>query len=201
MKKDFVIVIIALIIVIAVAYFILTRSEVTHSALDKYDNCTILSAKSLYEKMIFNISEENTEIDQNETTQMNVSVNKTVITMTYESLSDGECIIIRDNISMITYSEEDNKTTITFSWYEDQYKKPHVYYYFTGNITDIYKVGDEVEIKLTLKHVDIETNSTKYNIDIFEEQWESEQYFINKVQSILVDKGLKSMDPSIIEKI
>ena len=199
MKKDFIIAIIALIIIIAAAY-ILTRSEVIRD-LDKYDNCTILSAKSLYEKMIFNISEENIEIDQNETTQINVSVNKTVITMIYESLSDGECIIIRDNISMVTYSEEDDKTTITFSWYEDQYTKTHVYYYFTGNITDIYKVGDEVEITLTLKHVDIETNSTKYNIDIFEEQWDSEQYFINNVQSILIDKGLKNMDPSIIEKI
>ena len=199
MKKDFVIAIIALIIIIAATY-ILTRSEVIQD-LDKYDDCTILSAKSLYEKMIFNISKENIEIDQNETTQINVSVNKTVITMIYESLSDGECIIIRDNISMVTYSEEDDKTTITFSWYEDQYTKIHVYYYFMGNITDIYKVGDEVEITLTLKHVDIETNSTKYNIDIFEEQWDSEQYFINNVQSILIDKGLKNMDPSIIEKI
>lgn len=199
MKKDFIIAIIALIIIIAAAY-ILTRSEVIRD-LDKYDNCTILSAKSLYEKMIFNISKENIEIDQNETTQINVSVNKTVVTMIYESLSDGECIIIRDNISMVTYSEEDDKTTITFSWYEDQYTKTHVYYYFMGNITDIYKVGDDVEITLTLKHVDIETNSTKYNIDIFEEQWDSEQYFINNVQSILIDKGLKNMDPSIIEKI
>jgi hypothetical protein len=199
--------IIALIIIIAVAYFLLINDDDTRdddqngTTSNLYDNCTILSARSLHEKMFFNISEENVEEDQGGTTPSNVSINKTVLTITYDGLTDGECIVIRDNASIVNYSEEEGKTTITFSWYEDQYTKTHVYYYFLGNITSEFNEGDEVAIKLTLKHVETETNSTIYILDVFEEQWESEQYFIENVQSILISEGLKNMDPALITKI
>lgn len=62
-------------------------------------------------------------------------------------------------------------------------------------------MGDEIEIPLTLKHIHIETNSTIYNIDVFEEQWVSEEYFVNNVHSFLIEEGLKAMDPSIIKKV
>ena len=224
MKKITIIVSISLIaITLICGYLSPTQIEATKD-LDEYDNCIVLSARSLYEMMIFNISNEyKGTTKRNETTEGYVHVfhsngttevvgptkivgipftgGRTVITLIYKNLSDGDRIIIRDNISIITYFEERNETTIAFSWYEEMYKEHIIYFHFKGNITDRYKVGDEIEIPLTLKHVHIETNSTIYDIDVFEEQWVSEEYFAKNVHSILIYGGLKAMDPSIIKKV
>lgn len=216
LKKTTIIVSIALIaIALICGYLSQTQIEATKD-LDEYNNCIVLSARSLYEMMIFNISGGPTVIERNKTIQVEgpngpetihigeailVTGEKPVITLIYKNLSDGDRIIIRDNISIITYFEERNETTIAFSWYEDMYTEHIIYFHFKGNITDRYKVGDEIEIPLTLKHIHIETNSTIYNIDVFEEQWVSEEYFVNNVHSFLIEEGLKAMDPSIIKKV
>jgi hypothetical protein len=195
LDKNIIIISAILLVVVFVTFFTLTSDD---GITDKPENddCITLSARELYEKMYFNITDENPNENQQD-----VSLNKTIITKIYDSLSNGDCIIIRDNISIITYNEEEDKTTITFSWYEDPYTKPHEYYYFTGNITDIYQKDDEIEIRLTLLHKELETNNEKYIIDVFEEQWVSDEYFINNVESILFNTGLKNMNPSIITKI
>ena len=200
-KRNLLMIILLLIVIISISYLIIANIEENTdnntNTDDKYKDCVILSAKELYDKMEFNISDGKT----GNTNESDVSLNKTIITKKYESLSDGDCIVIRDNISIITYSKEEDKSTIAFSWYEDQYTKPHDYYYFEGDITNTYSEGDNIEILLTIKSVEVETNSTKYYIQIFEEQWQSKKYFEENVQSIQINTGLIPMNSSIIENI
>lgn len=165
------------------------------------DNCIILSARALHEMMYYNITDQINSSSDDDIIQVNLTTEKDILFLLYPNFSDGECIIIQDNISLIQYYPNVNYTSVVFSWYKDQYTKPHVYYHFKGNITDEYKKGDTVEILLHLKHVELETKNMMYTIDIFEEQWVSNQYFIENVASIDIDKGLKAMDQNGITKI
>jgi len=158
---------------------------------DNNKNCTILTARELYENMTFNLSQQTDNPGE-------VTIDKDIFNLSYASFSEGDCIIIHDNISIIAYYPEYDYTSVCFSWYTDEYTKVHVYYHFETNITNTYNEGDLVEIKLHLKHVDVETTNMIYHIDIFDEQWSGEEYFINNVQDILIDEGLKPIDPMFI---
>jgi hypothetical protein len=120
------------------------------------------------------------------------------IYLDYPEIAEGDCIIIHDAISLIQYYPDDDYTSVCFSWYQNTESKKEVFYKFKGDITDIYKKGDVVEITLHLKHIELETTDVIFDIDVFEEQWESEQFFIDNVEDVLIDTGLRPMDPDIM---
>ena len=119
------------------------------------------------------------------------------------AFSDGDCILIYDNISIIYYHPEEDYTDVAFSWYTDYPNEKRIdYYQFKGNLTDTFKEGDYVAIKVHIKHVIITISDFEvYNLEIFEEEWVSEQYFIDNVNDILIYEGLAPMDESGIWKL
>ncbi len=99
--------------------------------------------------------------------------NNTTFSMLYTSYQDGDTLIIKDTISNVTYDQNFNATGISFIWSSGTRGVA-----FQGNITDKYKEGDEVEITVHLKHVTFFYNDINYDMEIFAEEWESQDYFI-----------------------
>ncbi|GAI87977.1 unnamed protein product [marine sediment metagenome] len=75
---------------------------------------------------------------------------------------------------------------------------------FHGDITSLYATGDQVQISVTVKRVtftlespDVLTEMT-YDLEIFEKQWESKEYFVANGASA---NGLKPLPQSSIAKV
>ena len=123
---------------------------------------------------------------------------KIQITSIYPEFYDGDCIIIYDAISTIQYYPNEDYTGICFSWHPSKDKVENSCFNFEGDITDIYKSGDIVEITLHLLHINVETDDMIYDMDTFDEQWWSNQFFKNNVEGYLIDSGLKPISPDAI---
>jgi len=123
---------------------------------------------------------------------------KPTIYSLYSDLTDGDCIIIYDTISSINHDLENDYTSVCFSWFKYKNVKENAYYYFEGDITNKFKQGDVVEIPLHILHLELESSDTKYNIDVFDEQWAGKQHFLDKVQYDLIEDGLMPMSPQNI---
>ena len=116
----------------------------------------------------------------------------------YNSLSDGDAIIIKDTITNISYNQNTDNTTVKFS---------NVVGYigdliFEGNLTSLYATGDHVQVYVTIKlktftlePPDVLSEIT-YNLEIFEKQWGGTEYFVKKMATSL--KGLKPLPQSSI---
>lgn len=93
----------------------------------------------------------------------------------YDSVDEGDTLVIVDYVTEIYYWAEKDKTRIDLS-------DPTVGFYFNGNVENSYDVGDEVRVTVTIKHVELSYTSNgrtlNYDVEIFEEQWVNEQYFI-----------------------
>lgn len=117
--------------------------------------------------------------------------NNTTLLIFYDSYEDGDALIIQDIISNVTYDQTFNATGISFT-------SPSGIrgFAFQGNITDKYKEGDEVKITVHLKHVTFSYNGKNYDMEIFAEEWESQDYFINNFNTY----PFKFLPASCIEK-
>ena len=71
-------------------------------------------------------------------------------TINFDSVNDGDTLIIQDTISNISY--DSNTTTVTFEWAEGNTTGSLVLS-FEGDITDSYQAGDGVKITLKIKRV------------------------------------------------
>jgi len=117
------------------------------------------------------------------------------------SLNEGDILHIRDNISIIKYDSTRDQTNITLcrqvggTAYCETFR-------FEGNLTNDFQKNDEVIITVTIKHVVFADDDFDYDMEIFEEQWESEEYFNTHVDVFTgYYKGFKPMASSVIEKI
>jgi len=118
-----------------------------------------------------------------------------------ETLDDGDTLNIQDYISQINYISEDDKTSITFC-HQEGYSSYCDSFYFEGDITDQYEKDDEVRITAHIKHVTFSDSGFDYDMEIFEEQWESVSYFNSRVNHFTeYQDGLKAMSSSVIEKL
>ena len=99
----------------------------------------------------------------------------TYIKILYNSLDDGDTLIIHDTIDNISYNPETNRTTITFNVSQDENMSNSLNFPFEWNLTGFYHVGDEVKITGTIKHVKFtyeqNGNSMDYELEIFKEMW------------------------------
>ena len=112
--------------------------------------------------------------------------------------SDGDTIIIHDNISEIIYNSDDDTTTVTFIWVNDSGMINSWDFTFYGNLTGVYKADDEIKITLKIKHINLtfEYNgiNVHYDFELPEERWPGEENF-------KADLKINPLPQSSIEKI
>lgn len=130
---------------------------------------------------------------------------ETGFSMLYNSLKDGDTLIIQDSISEINYDSNTDETTVTFKWSEPEGEGTLTtsrHFQFDGNITQNYLVGDGVSITVHIKHITISIDNFEYNLEVFEEQWISEDYFSENVPNFfLISQGFKPLPQSCIIKV
>jgi hypothetical protein len=100
----------------------------------------------------------------------------------YNSLNDGDLIIIKDIIDIIFYDQKMDVTLVSFEWIENGTSNL-LEIMFEGDLTPIFSLGDEVEISVTIKYVNFEHNELNYEMEIFNDQWVSEEFFKTDLES------------------
>ena len=124
------------------------------------------------------------------------------LTVLYDSLEDGDTLILQDTIPEITYVSDTQSTNIRYEWVEEHNNgtltKSRTIR-IEGDITDEFQVRDEFKLTVKIKHVTISNplGEGEIELEIFEEEWVSEEYFIEN----LANSGLKPLPRSCIEKI
>jgi hypothetical protein len=104
-----------------------------------------------------------------------------LITYYFQSLNEGDTLIIRDTINTISYNATRGYTNIQFISY------PGDTFPIQGDITDEFKIGDSVEITLHIIEVSFtdqhpSTGETwTFNLETLEEEWDAE----NKTYKLL----------------
>ena len=102
----------------------------------------------------------------------------TFMTMDYKSMEEGDTLIFMDTITSIRYLNDVDATEIAFRITVGETEWKSTQFYFTGNITSYYKVGDFVRITVTIKHVTLsDVQGMDLDIEIYDEAWESEEYY------------------------
>lgn len=126
-------------------------------------------------------------------------------TLYQQSVDEGDTLLIKDNISSITYDSFRNQTNITICHYIEEsgeYKGFCETFRFQGNLTNEYQKNDLIMINVTIKHVVFSDGGFKYDLEIYNEQWVDEKYFNTRVDEFLdYQNGFKPMSPKIIIKI
>ena len=88
----------------------------------------------------------------------------------FDTLDEGDTLILSDKISNISYTEFlINSTSINFK--TENYSKMgvsgnEVAFLFEGNITDRYFIDDNVKITLTIKDFEFKNESSGFNIEM-----------------------------------
>lgn len=119
----------------------------------------------------------------------------------YNNTNDGDIIIIQDYISNIFYDDISNTTTVSFNW-DDNGNIRSLYFLFEGDITNKYNLGDFVNISVTLKRVTFLYKNISYDLEIYAENWESQDYFeSNLISPLDISRSLKPLTSDLIEKI
>ena len=112
---------------------------------------------------------------------MDIQMSQTSMTQSFKSLNDGDTLIFQDSISSISYDDTTDSTTVNFEYSQDAdnggTQTSTASFLFEGNLTADYSVGDEVKITVKIKHVTVTIQGMTIDMEIYEEYWESEQYF------------------------
>jgi len=103
----------------------------------------------------------------------------TYLTLDYKSMEEGDTLIFMDTISTIQYLNDVDATIIVFKINVSETQWKSTQFYFTGDITSSYKVGDFVRITVTIKHVIITVEGMDVDMEIYDEAWESEEYYLS----------------------
>lgn len=121
------------------------------------------------------------------------------IRIIYTTANDGDTIIIKDNISNLSYDEISDTTTIAFEW--ERYGSIDTSsFLFEGNITNQYSAGDRVNITVTIKRVTFLYEGINYDLEIYAENWVNVDYFQDKTTLLdNIDQGFKPLPSDIIE--
>jgi hypothetical protein len=124
----------------------------------------------------------------------------TYMTMDYKSMEEGDTLIFMDTISEIQYLNDVDATKIVFKINVTEIQWKSTQFYFMGNITSSYKVGDFVRITVTIKHVILtDVQGMDLDIEIYEQAWRSEEYFRNNLTTSM--GGFYPMPIDTITKI
>ena len=98
------------------------------------------------------------------------------VNWTYNSLADGDTLILQDVINNISYDTTADKTQVKFNTTSSGGVSSSAVFYIKENITGSYAIGDAVNITVTIKQVTFELNSVTYNMEVFQEQYEQTDF-------------------------
>lgn len=102
----------------------------------------------------------------------------TYMTMDFKSMDEGDTLIFMDTISEIQYLTDIDATKIVFTITVGETEWISTQFFFNGDITDTYAVGDLVKITVTIKHVTLsDVQGMDVDMETYEEAWESEEYY------------------------
>lgn len=132
---------------------------------DDEENFIVFSAQQYYKDKTIEIKEDGT------------------VVIDFQLLQNNDKIVIKDIINDIGYIESQGNTFIKFQFQDllegDNNQQIDVIFIFKDNITNVFEVGDEVEISVTIEHVEFTFNNTEYDIEVFEEEWDQEYFEVN----------------------
>jgi hypothetical protein len=117
----------------------------------------------------------------------------TNVTLGYKSLQEGDTLIIQDTISNITFNSTGNKTELQFNVLTPANISSYALFFFQGNITGLYNIGDTVRITVKIKLVTYHENGITYTIDAFKEQSEQPDFQTNMYTTAML--------PSVLSKV
>ena len=125
----------------------------------------------------------------------------TYMTMDYKSMEEGDTLIFRDFIYTIQYLNDVDATEITFRISVSETEWKSTQFYFKGDITSSFNIGDFVSITVTIKHVILsDVQGMDLDIEIYEQAWKSEEYFRDNMATSSIG-GFFPMSVDTIEKI
>ena len=147
------------------------------------------------------------EIDEDDREPMTITMNATEhsndksmdsvvgrATISFDSLIEGDTLVLQDIIYDLSYSKNDNMTTISLS--------PKLDIYFEGDMSETYEIGNEVRITVKILRVTFDHEyygtTTRWNIELYEGHWEDAEYFTSHISSTTPYVPLKE---SVIEKV
>jgi hypothetical protein len=116
----------------------------------------------------------------------------------YNTLENGDLLIIEDVINDIFYDSDEDVTIIIFRWIINDVSD-YLDLTFEGDLTDSFEIGDKVSISVTIKYVTLSYKEFNFKMEIYKEQWVSEEYFRNDVDS--GGDGFKPLSESSIAKL
>jgi len=116
----------------------------------------------------------------------------------YNSLDDGDQLVIKDFIDGIYFNEEFTYTKIRFEWNMDN-DSNFFEIKIQGNINSSYNIGDEITISITIKEVKLIYNGFEFDMEIFKEQWVDEEFFKSDID--LGGDGFKPLPQSCISSV
>ena len=122
------------------------------------------------------------------------------LTIGYNTLNEGDTLIVEDTISNVEYNSTNDWTKIRFEIGNESSSEglTTVMFYIQGNQTSSYQSGNKVRITNKIKHVQFTNDQVSYDIELLEDQWESEEYFVTHM---MTGNYLKPLPSSAIEKI
>ena len=162
--------ILLLLITVAIILFLVGYMLISDNKTKQTDTFT-LSAQQFSELI---------EIYYNDTTKKAV--------LNYESLQDGNKVIIIDTIDYIQYMEHLDATNIEFKVNTSASAGGHissVTFDFAGDITENCKINDKVKITFTIKHVTFSYNNWTYDCEVYLDGWDQDKYIENNFFQIL----------------
>ena len=124
----------------------------------------------------------------------------TYLTLDYKSMEEGDTLVFTDKISEVQYINDVDATKIVFKINVTETQWKSTQFFFKGDITSSYKVGDTVRIIVTIKHVTLsDVQGMDLDMEIYEQAWESEEYYRSHLTTSL--GGFYPMPIDTITKI
>lgn len=93
------------------------------------------------------------------------------------SMQEVDSLIFMDAISEIQYLTDVDATEIVFTIKIGETEWKSTRFFFMGNITDSYKVGDFVRITVTITHATFTIDGMDVDIEIYKETWLDFDYY------------------------
>lgn len=116
----------------------------------------------------------------------------------YNTLENGDLLIIEDVINDILYQSDEDVTIIFFRWIEND-EGDYLDLTFEGDLTDSFDMGDKVSVSVAIKYVTFSYKGFNFEMEIYKEQWVSEEYFRDDADS--GGDGFKPLPETIIDKL
>ena len=120
-------------------------------------------------------------------------------TVDYKSLNEGDTLIFTGKIYNVTYTSFMYNATIIYFDVENYTKmgvnSSEIAFLFEGNITDEYKIGDDVRITLTVKHFVYtnETSGASIDMEVFEEGWDQDKFIMSFFTQVLPESCIEKV--------